>query len=115
MEPVVVRGKAVAGKSVLANPWNGVTYRLYDLAIPSNSWKGTHWYLPNGKFRDDRGVESSWTIKGDIISCVYPDGGKSTFRVDATWGSMQGINGTTCNGTLRGTNLTNATPPPSVK
>jgi len=117
MEPVVVKGKVVAGRNILGNPWGGVTYRLFDFTAPSTGWKGIYWYLSNGKWKNENGVEGTWTIAGDTITMVFPEGIKSVLRVDASWTSLDGDNGrgTRLIGKLRGTNLTNATPPPQNK
>ena len=109
LEQVKVRGRAVGGKTVLGNPWNGVTYRLYEVSNP-NGWKGLLWCLDNGKFRDERGVEGTWTVNDDKLKIVYPDGGKKTF-INNAWASLDGKE----NGKLLGTNLTNANPPPNKK
>jgi len=115
MEPVLVRGKATAGKTVLGNPWNGVKYRVYDVSVSSNGWKGVDWFLPNGKFIDQRGVEGTWTLKANELYLSWPDGGKSVYSVDSTWTILEGIKGNNSIAKFRGTNLTNADPPPINK
>ena len=117
MEQVKVRGRAVGGKTVLANPWNGVTYRVYEITAPSTGYRGWRWFFSNGKVLDENGTEATWTIKGNEITLTYSDGCKPVVIVDSSWNSIDGHNGrgVQMNGLLRGTNLTNASPPPKKK